>query len=246
MLAQKQKIAKNFNLSAKTYDNAARVQKVIGDNLFALLSDISLENKTVLDLASGTGYLLKKFPKALGVKTLVALDIAELSLKLSKKNHQHRSVSYITADFDCLPFLDNSFDLVISNMALQWSLSLDHTMKEIHRILKKGGNFAFSTLGEHTFQELEDLDPPIKRNSFLKMDTWRESMDAFCSNSVSITRKEILCDYSSFLDFAKELKAIGANTRSYKTRRGLNAKFRQEPLSVTYDVIYGLVQGVDK
>lgn len=53
-----------------------------------------------------------------------------------------------------LPFLDNTFDLVLSSISIHWVNNLDNLFNEIKRILKPNGCFLFSTIGDMTLNEL--------------------------------------------------------------------------------------------
>lgn len=55
-----------------------------------------------------------------------------------------KSITYLVANANKMPFLNQSFDFVISTMVLMDLEDLDGSLKEIHRVLKQGGFFQFS------------------------------------------------------------------------------------------------------
>jgi malonyl-CoA O-methyltransferase len=62
--------------------------------------------------------------------------------------------SLAQADFTVLPFATGVFDLLWSNLALQWNALPDRIFPEWQRTLKNGGLLMFSTLGPDTLREL--------------------------------------------------------------------------------------------
>ena len=73
-------------------------------------------------------------------KTIVGLDYDFHSLT------KHRTIeNKIRGDISNLPFSDNSFDLITSNMVLEHLNRPEIQLKEIHRILKPGGKLIFHT-----------------------------------------------------------------------------------------------------
>ena len=53
---------------------------------------------------------------------------------------------------NALPFAASAFDLVWSNLALQWVNDLPRAFAELRRVLQVGGLFAFTTFGPDTLR----------------------------------------------------------------------------------------------
>ena len=60
----------------------------------------------------------------------------------------------LEVDEEALPFADQSFDLVISNMALHWVNDLPGCLIQVNRVLKPDGLFVATLLGGETLREL--------------------------------------------------------------------------------------------
>lgn len=100
----------------------------------------SLKGKKILDMGCGAGESSVYFAKQ-GAK-VIASDISAGMLKVVKKLAKKHNTSLITAQ--CYshktPFKKNTFDIVYAANLLHHVTSHD-TLKEVHRILKKGGIF---------------------------------------------------------------------------------------------------------
>src|SRR3989338_1880250 len=169
-----QEIHQAFDGSAKTYEQAAVIQKEIGQRLFERLDYIKLQPRRILDLGCGSGYfsaqLKKKYPKA----QLVSLD---LSLTMLAANRQHQGWfkhwDLLAADMNFLPFAEQSFDLIFANQVIHWSMDFPSLWRELNRVTTLEGCFMFSTLGPDTFQELRQawsgVDDYAHTNQFADM-----------------------------------------------------------------------------
>jgi ubiquinone/menaquinone biosynthesis C-methylase UbiE len=101
-----------------------------------LFSDWIGTNKKVLDLGGRDGTLTKYFIKQ---NNVTLADIDENALQYAKKNYQ---VETIKVDLNqSLPFLDNSFDVVVMAEVLEHLPYPKITLSEIKRVLKTNGEF---------------------------------------------------------------------------------------------------------
>ena len=247
-----------FEKAAKTYDVAAVLQREIGDRLLQRLDYVKLDPTRVLDLGAGTGYiskqLLQRYPKS----KLVAVDIA---LSMLKKTAQHRNwlrkPTVVCASAESLPFKDASFDIVISNLMLQWCDDLTGVFAGINRILTGSSLLTFTTFGPDTMRELRQswsaVDGYEHTSTFVDMhDIGDHLMQAGFQQPV-VDMETITLTYASLSSLMKDLKNIGASNAAVKRNKGLTGKsafksleiayekFRTEDglYPLTYEVIYG-------
>jgi demethylmenaquinone methyltransferase/2-methoxy-6-polyprenyl-1,4-benzoquinol methylase len=99
---------------------------------------------TVLDLAGGTGDLTKKFSKIVGSKGHVVLaDINSSMLNVGRDRLINQgyagNISYVQANAECLPFTDNSFDIITIAFGLRNVTDKDAALRSMYRALKPGG-----------------------------------------------------------------------------------------------------------
>jgi demethylmenaquinone methyltransferase/2-methoxy-6-polyprenyl-1,4-benzoquinol methylase len=101
--------------------------------------------KSLLDLGIGTGKFLREFLEGNSWQRLAGVDFSSAMLQAARKELP-RQIELIEADFHELPFQDESFDLIISGFTLRSVKDMPHFLKEIHRLLTRGGKTALLCL----------------------------------------------------------------------------------------------------
>lgn len=115
----------------------------------ALLDAVRLKkNIRALDFACGTGFPLFELAGRLGETCSVyGLDSWLPAVEKIKRKISFYGLGNITAvagTGENMPFESNFFDLVISNNGINNVADLDKTLSECFRVLKPGGQFAFT------------------------------------------------------------------------------------------------------
>jgi len=146
----KQAVAKSFSQAAKDYDDFAHFQHELATDLIKLCPEIASPN--ILDLGCGTGYCMPLLSKHYKKAQLTGADIAPGMLAWAKQ--QHPDFEFLQADAENLPF-ENQFDLIFSNLAVQWCDSFNKVLGEAFNSLKPGGYLVLSTLAEGTLDEIK-------------------------------------------------------------------------------------------
>jgi SAM-dependent methyltransferase len=94
----------------------------------------------ILDLGAGNGWM--SYRLSLRKHRLVALDIfADQSDGLRAARYYPVPFPCVEAEFDQLPFADESVDLVIYNSSLHYSTDYHRTLGEARRCLRRQGRF---------------------------------------------------------------------------------------------------------
>lgn len=261
MHIDKQQAKRAFARAAQDYDAAAVLQREVADRLLERLQYIHFKPATVLDVGAGTGYcsvrLQKQYPKA----RVLALDIAQPMLAYARHKTtwwsrlRHR-MDYICADAEALPLVDNSVDMVFSNLTLQWVNQLEQTLREFVRVLRPGGMLLFSSFGPDTLIELREawraVDNYPHTNSFIDLHDVGDAMLRSRLAEPVMDAERLTLIYPDVYKIMRELKAIGAHNVTVQRARGLTGKsrfkrvvheyeqFRRDGvLPVSYEVLYG-------
>ena len=238
-----------FNKASANYDKYAFLQKEIATRLDAKLEVISSESNVILDLGAGTGLLSKQLSKRFPDSQLICLDFAQNSLK------NNQTTDKICANANHLPLADNSVDIVMSSLMMQWCPDLKQLFSEIHRVLKNDGLILFSTFGPDTLKELKKswsvVDNETHVNTFVDMHDIGDQMLGAGFVSPVTEMEKLTLTYQTVTDLLRDLKAIGAqsvDTRSkslmgkdkFKLMIEMYESFRKDgKLPATYEVIYG-------
>lgn len=115
-----------------------------------LLSRIEMEpHMRVLDLGFGTGFPLFELAHRLGSSSRVfGIDVWEGAVARARgklRRYGLENVQVMHADGAAMPFEDHSFDLIVSNLAVNNFSDPGAVFDECSRVLKPGGRLALTT-----------------------------------------------------------------------------------------------------
>ncbi len=205
-------IAKNFSLGAKTYDEAAQVQLSSAEELVAFILPYLKKDVQILDLGSGTSFIAKQ---------LATYEITEVDISAEMLNSWHERPSNVTAiqaDFENLPFVKNSFDLIISSFALQWISDFEKNFSQFFELLRPNGIFAFCLPTNGSLEEIQDFNI----NEFPTNSEIKNALEKSRFNEKFFVQKTIQQKFQNNREALKFLKRIGANSPA-KTRLPLKS-----------------------
>ena len=97
----------------------------------------------VLDVAAGTGHVARRL--APHVRTVVALDATRAMLEQGRE-HAPPNVLFVRGDAAALPFLDGSFDVVVTRFAIHHFGDPRVQVSEMRRVLRPAGRLAVADL----------------------------------------------------------------------------------------------------
>ncbi|KLI17879.1 class I SAM-dependent methyltransferase [Brachyspira hyodysenteriae] len=139
----------HFNKQASIYDEKdtiyySKYGKISCNYVSEYLKNIDY-NK-LLDIGSGTGYLINMLKKYKATAEFYGLDLSEEMINISKSKNI-KDAEFILGSANKLPFNDNTFDIVTCIQSFHHYPYPDETMKEVYRVLKKGGIYILSDTG---------------------------------------------------------------------------------------------------
>lgn len=233
-MSKNAKIARAFDRAAHQYDDVADVQKRVGIRLAhhylfdtsatKLTRAVSTKPATMLDGGCGTGYhhdLLRKHdPDAY----LTAYDLSATMLQLAA---QH-SDSCVCGDLESLPFQNNSFSLIWSNLALQWCQP-ERAYPELYRALEKDGALVFSTLVSGTLHEFDTAFSGA--DNYRHVGNFAGAQDSIAGlraagfNKIQHTVERWVTYHADFSALLASIREIGASSKTVVS----NANDRSQP-----------------
>ncbi len=253
----KQAVRRSFSRSAHHYDAVARLQKQVASQLVQLLPFEQYDGLW-LDLGAGTGFLLDEIGSERFSGQMIAVDLALPMLQQAReKRGGDRSLDWICADMESLPFLPEQADVVVSSLALQWCENVSQVFADIKRVLKPGGLLGFATMGARTLFELKEAWAQVDHFSHVSPFYDAETLASILlSQGFSLVKKQQeirSLAYPSVMALMQELKQTGAHNMTEGRRRNLTTKQQlqsmmaaypklseQGDIQASYDIIYVL------
>ena len=128
---------KNFwDKNAGRYDRFMRKDRAAYDEMYELIRPV-VRHKTVLELATGTGLIAKHIVNA--AAHIEATDASAEMIAEAKRDNRSSKLYFSVQDMFCLPYAEESFDVVIVSNALHIVPQPEKALAEIRRVLKDGG-----------------------------------------------------------------------------------------------------------
>jgi malonyl-CoA O-methyltransferase len=196
----KQQVASGFGNAADHYDDHSPVQRASAKHLARLCPALG-DAPDILEIGCGTGALTKrlieKYPKA----NLHITDISPAMIAHAQSVITACNISWSVMDGEA-PTLDKKYDLIVSNMAMQWFENREAALTNLAASLKPNGTIFYAMPGPKSFsgwrETLNDLNLP---SGILNFETPPHVID----------EQEQIITYSGAHDFLKSIKAIGAH-----------------------------------
>lgn len=251
---EKHKIAAAFGRAAKSYDSVASYQRSTGTQLLGQLTSVLNSSELtaplhILDAGCGTGYFSHKLKNQGHHITALDLSAGMLEMVQTKAVADH----YLCADIESIPLDSQTFDVVFSNLSVQWCQDLSKALSELYRVTKPGGVVVFTTLAEHSLAELSSawhsLDGYSHVNSFLSVQQIQNSCQSW--RHKLIFQKDTVY-FPELIALLHSLKGIGAThltagrkaglmTRQHLQQLALLYPMTEQGLPLTYHTVFGAI-----
>jgi len=254
----KRAVGAAFGLAAARYDDHATLQREIAERLDARLDYMKLQPHRILDVGAGTGFGVRLLGKRYRRAAVVALDLSGTMLAAARRHKpvMTRRWHYVCGDAERMPFASSSFDLVFSNLMLQWCNDTDAVFQHFRNALTPGGLCLFSTFGPDTLKELRacwraiDGFPHI--NTFIDMHDLGDALIRAGLSSPVLDVEHVTLTYTDVRALMRDLKKIGSRNTVEGRKRSLMGRAswaalcdayethrRDGRLPATYEVVYG-------
>ena len=128
---------KNFwDRNAGLYDCFMRKDRAVYEKMYELIRPV-VKDKTVLELATGTGLIAKHIVKV--AACIEATDASPEMIAEAKRGNCSAKLHFSVQDMFSLPYAGNSFDVVIVSNALHIVPQPEKSLREIKRVMKDDG-----------------------------------------------------------------------------------------------------------
>ncbi len=256
-LLDKNRVQAAFDHAAHSYDEAAVLQHEIGHRVMERLEMIKIQPEVIVDIGSGTGRLSSALTERYPDSQLYSLDLAPGMLTYARKQSIAQPQGFVCADTEQLPLSDQSVDMIISNVTLQWCSDLERALRECQRVIKPGGLLMFTTFGPDTLKELRiswsGVDNHNHVNAFFDMHDIGDALRRIGLSDPVMDVENFTLTYQDATTLMRDLKAVGAHNVTAGRPHGLTGKQRLQKvikayerfrlddglLPATYEVIYG-------
>jgi len=267
-------VKRAFGRAAATYDAAAVLQREVAARLAERLDYVKIAPGTILDAGCGTGHAIGELAARYAEARIVGVDLALPMVKAARERARRgRSLfdrllapvrakggapapAFVCADVNALPFEGVAFDLVWSNLTLQWVNDLPRVFAEFRRTLKVGGLLLFSTFGPDTLKELRAAfaraDGHTHTNRFVDMHDLGDLLVGAGFADPVMEMEPLTLTYADPGTLLAELKALGATNSTRGRPRGLTGTARWRRMlaafermrkdgriPATFEVVYG-------
>lgn len=200
--------------------------------------------QSVLDIGSGTGTFTGHVRDFYTHAQITAVDLCPNMIEIARAKLGSGHMLYKVGDAETLP-LQGPYDLILSNVSMQWFSDLSRTLKRYGRVLATEGTLAFSLFGPKTFCELSHaLSCLMGRPMTLSAEGFYQATEVECYLRRVFDSVTVRCDvveqaYDSVWDLLKTIKCTGAKGRGTDVAR--LSRQHIEALDEIYRATYGRV-----
>ncbi len=233
----RRQVRRSFARAAESYDEAGILQAEVSRRLLERLDWLALEPRRILDLGSGTGLALAPLTARYPQAEVIGLDLTPAMLQVARARPWTGGL--ICADAASLPFPDQSFDLIFSNLAIHWSPALDAVLAEVRRVLRHPGVFTFTTPGPGSYRELRRawlaVDEAPHVLPFPEMHALGDGLLQAGLAEPVLDTETLTLRYRDFGGLVADLRATGTTNASGGRRAGLMGRQAWSRLVAAYE-----------
>lgn len=229
MQIDKVQVARQFSRAANHYQSVSHVQNKMACELLLRLPEHLNSPRSVLDLGCGSGFLTAQLAERFSGAQVIGLDIAAGMLLASKSYFSHALAEpaseplLIQGDMESLPIASESFELVVSNAALQWT-NYESSVAEVERILVPGGIAVLATFIEGTLAEWRRALQNVGLNlahEMLDQENLAKMARQAGFEIIASQSEEHRLSHANLADLVKSTKRMGATNALKGRSRGL-------------------------
>ena len=220
-------IKNQFTKYAKDYDDNNIIQRIVSK---AIVREITDKPKNILELGCGSGQIFREIDWEF--ESYKAIDFSNTMCELHPKAH---NLTVKCFNFDTKSFLDeiedDSYDLILSSSALQWSTNLPQL---VQNILPKTKKFKAVLFTSNTFKEIYAITK--KEKSILSLEEIQGAFSHYGACFEVFEYKLYFENKKELFDYIKNSGVSGENTLSFREAKELYKKYHLDYLS--FEVVF--------
>ncbi|KTD02282.1 class I SAM-dependent methyltransferase [Fluoribacter gormanii] len=127
-------------------------------------------DKKLLEIGCGNGIGLRVSSELLKTKYALGVDLTKELVNHAHHNfYKENKINYIQSDAECLPFANNSFDIITNLESSHLYPQIDLFFSEVERVLSPNGFFCYSDLNISGKLQAKRLEEYLKARNTLKV-----------------------------------------------------------------------------
>lgn len=222
------RVNKEFSKHAKEYNHYNIIQQIVSK---ALVRELSFQPKRILELGCGSGQVFKNID--FDFEYYKAIDFSQEMCNIHPKKE---NLEIVCLDFDSQEFIDtlqnDTYDMVLSSSALQWSNNLTKIAKQLAKITSHINLVLFTS---NTFKTIFSLTN--KKSPILDIDSIKKSFENLFDCTYEILNYKLEFDNKKNLfDYIKNSGVSGGDTLSYKEAKQLYKNYTLDYLE--FEVVF--------
>ena len=197
-------VKNQFSKYAKEYQNHNIIQQIVAKSL---VRELTFQPKRILELGCGSGQVFSHI--SWEIDFYKAIDFSASMCELHPKAN---NIDVKCFDFDTQEFINeiksDSYDIVLSSSALQWSKDLLKIIKHLSYITNEINAVLFTSNTFKTIQKITKIKSPILDESSIK----KAFSKYFKCEFETIMYKLEFDDKKELFDYIKKSGVSGGNT----------------------------------
>ena len=244
----KEILKKSFNRAASTYDAHALIQKITAEHLVKRVLQCQkwTGSLNIADVGCGTGFVSELLTKSFPNASYLLNDLSRDMLKTaSEKIRQVKNVSLFEGDAETNLLPQAPFDLIVSNLTVQWFRFPEISLS---RLFQQTKVFGFTLFLKGSFEQWDKVCEEHGIIPYQRNEPSFEQIKTYCQDTLTphgiFEKEDMTVEYPSLKDFLISLEKIGAcipTGVSQRSKLHSLLKAHPKPFPIRYHIFYGVM-----
>ena len=222
------KVKNQFSKYAKEYETHNIIQQIVAKSL---VRELKFQPKRILELGCGSGQVFNHISWEVEFYKAIDASASMCELHPKSENIEVKCLNFDTQDF-INEIRNDSYDIVLSSSALQWSNDLSKIVQHLSYITKEINAVLFTSNTFKTIQEITKTKSPI-----LDEDSIKEAfLKFFNCEFETILYKLEFDNKKDLFDYIKKSGVSGEKSLSYSDSKKLYKEYPYNYLE--FEVIF--------